>query len=271
MIEGLSRRLTEDFGRGFTFRNLESFRIFYLDYPNLVPIPHALRAELNAGTISAAQRRKLQITPKSEDQQILRAVSGESGREIPHALRTKSGIISRNMAGRIHHAVRVESSVAVTQPEIGDALRSQSWQPGQLHPNLSWTHYRTLLRVDKSAARAFYEIEATKNNWSARELERQINSLLYERLAMSRDKSGLMKLATKGHEIQKPADVFKDPVVIEFLGLPESPAMVESALEEALIGNLQAFLLEMGKGFAFVARQQRLTLDLKPVCFFEKT
>jgi hypothetical protein len=79
---------------------------------------------------------------------------------------------------------------------IGDASRSQSWQPGQLHPNLSWTHYRTLLRVDKPEARAFYEIEAIKNNWSARDLERQINSLLYERLAMSRDKSGLMKLAT---------------------------------------------------------------------------
>jgi len=152
-------------------------------------------------------------------------------------------------------------SVAVTLPAIGHALRGESWRPGQLHPNLSWTHYRTLLRVDKSEARAFYEIEAIKNNWSARELERQINSLLYERLALSRDKSGLMKLATKGHEVQKPADVFKDPVVMESLGLPKLPKLLESALEEALIGNLQAFLLEMGKGFAFVVRQERLTLD----------
>ena len=133
--------------------------------------------------------------------------------------------------------------------------------PGRLHPNLSWTHYRTLLRVDKAQARSFYEIEAIQNNWSARELERQINSLLYERLALSRDKKGLMRLAIKGHGVQRPADVFKDPTVMEFLGLPESPKLVETDLERALIDNLQTFLLELGKGFAFVARQERLTLD----------
>jgi predicted nuclease of restriction endonuclease-like (RecB) superfamily len=139
--------------------------------------------------------------------------------------------------------------------------RDVSWQPGQLHPNLSWTHYRTLLRVEKTAARSFYEIESIDNSWTARELERQINSLLYERLALSKDKAGLMRLAKKGQEIIQPADVFKDPVVIEFLGLPESHLLVESELETALLNNLQAFLLELGKGFAFVARQQRLTLD----------
>ena len=152
-------------------------------------------------------------------------------------------------------------SAAKVNAEILYAPRMDSWSPGQLHPNLSWTHYRALLRVDKPEARAFYEIESIKNNWAARELERQINSLLYERLALSKDKKGLMKLATKGHEIRKPEDVFKDPVVIEFLGLPESPRLVESKLEAALINNLQAFLLELGKGFAFVARQERLTLD----------
>lgn len=115
--------------------------------------------------------------------------------------------------------------------------------------------------MDKQEARSFYEIESLKNNWSARELERQINSLLYERLALSRDKKGLMKLAVKGQQVQKPADVFKDPVVMEFLGLPESPKLVETELEQALINNLQAFLLEMGKGFAFVSRQERITLE----------
>jgi len=149
----------------------------------------------------------------------------------------------------------------VGNTEIGHALRGQSWQPGQLHPNLSWTHYRTLLRVDKAEVRAFYEIEAIQGRWSARELERQINSLLYERLALSKDKKGLMRLAKKGQEIQKPVDVFKDPVVMEFLGLPASPKLVESELEQALINNLQAFLLELGKGFAFVSRQERITLD----------
>jgi predicted nuclease of restriction endonuclease-like (RecB) superfamily len=115
--------------------------------------------------------------------------------------------------------------------------------------------------VEKTGARAFYEIEAIRNNWSARELERQINSLLFERLALSKNKKGLMRLATKGQVIQRPGDVFKDPVVMEFLGLPASPKLVESHLEEALINNLQAFLLELGKGFAFMSRQERITLD----------
>lgn len=100
-----------------------------------------------------------------------------------------------------------------------------------------------------------------RNAWSARELERQINSLLYERLAKSKDRAGLLKLARKGQEVTRPVDVFKDPVVIEFVGLPESTRLVESDLEEALIGNLQAFLLELGKGFAFVARQKRIMIE----------
>jgi len=140
-------------------------------------------------------------------------------------------------------------------------LNRDLWRPGQLHTNLSWTHYRRLVRVDKSEIRAFYEIETVRNNWSARELERQINSLLYERLALSKDKKGLLQLATKGQEVRYPGDVFKDPMVIEFLGLPASPKLVESDLEQALIDNLQAFLLELGKGFAFVSRQERITLD----------
>ena len=163
----------------------------------------------------------------------------------------------------ISDAVRRKSmeSITVLLSQKQHAPRGESWQPGQLHLNLSWTHYRTLLRVEKTGARAFYEIEAIRNNWSARELERQINSLLFERLALSKNKKGLMRLATKGQVIQRPGDVFKDPVVMEFLGLPASPKLVESHLEEALINNLQAFLLELGKGFAFMSRQERITLD----------
>ncbi len=175
-----------------------------------------------------------------------------------------SDALRRNSSGTpISEAVRRESVLDVLRGPgtTRHAPRSESWQPGLLHSSLSWTHYRTLLRVDKPETRAFYEIEAIKHNWSARELERQINSLLYERLALSRDKKGLMRLATKGHEVQQPTDAFKDPVVMEFLGLPESPRLVETELEQALIDNLRAFLLELGKGFAFVARQERLTLD----------
>jgi predicted nuclease of restriction endonuclease-like (RecB) superfamily len=174
------------------------------------------------------------------------------------------------LKGRIGHTLSDQSlSAGETQvttilaypTEMGHTPCDQLWEPGLLHPNLSWSLYRHLVRVESSNARAFYEIEAIRNNWSARELERQINSLLYERLALSKDRKGLMRLAKKGQEIQRPVDVFKDPIVMEFLGLPASPKLVESDLEQALINNLRTFLLELGKGFAFVSRQERITLD----------
>ncbi len=142
-----------------------------------------------------------------------------------------------------------------------DALRRKSGLIPSLSPNLSWTHYRALIRVKRPEVRQFYEIEAEKNHWSSRELERQIGSLLFDRLAKSRDKEGLMKLVHKGQEISNPKDAIKEPMVLEFLGLPESHQLAESKLEIALINNLQNFLLELGKGFAFVARQKRLTFD----------
>ena len=215
LLTELSGKLSGEFGKGVSVRNLEHCRNFYSEYPRLLD-----------GKISNALRS---IFPKA------------GTTEISYAVRSKSD--------------------SETATEIPHAARDQSWEPGRLHSDLSWTHYRTLLRVNKPQARAFYEIEALKNNWSARELERQINSLLFERLALSKDKKGLMKLATKGHDVQQPADIFKDPIVIEFLGLPETPRLVETDLEQALINNLQAFLLELGKGFAFIARQKRLTLD----------
>lgn len=126
---------------------------------------------------------------------------------------------------------------------------------------LSWTHYRILMRVEKPQARSFYEVECVKNNWSARELERQKGSLLFERLALSKDKKGLVKLAKKGQEIQTYDDMIKDPYVLEFTGLSPQSRLYESKLEQALIDNLSRFLLELGKGFTFVARQKRITLD----------
>jgi predicted nuclease of restriction endonuclease-like (RecB) superfamily len=159
----------------------------------------------------------------------------------------------------IHHAPRDESDAAGPSPITHPGREDDP--VGVLNPDLSWTHYRLLTKVESEHARGFYEIEAVRNHWSYRELERQIDSLLFERLARSRDKKGLIRLARKGQEIQGPQDVFKDPVVLEFVGLPESHRLVESELEEALITNLQAFLLELGKGFAFVARQKRITLE----------
>ena len=128
---------------------------------------------------------------------------------------------------------------------------------------LTWTHYRLLLRLENPDARSFYEQEAVNANWSTRELERQINSLLFERLALSRDKKGVKELAQKGHEIHQPSDLIKDPYVLEFTGLPQHDKYLETDLESALIEKLQDFLLELGKGFAFMGRQQRITLDGK--------
>ena len=135
----------------------------------------------------------------------------------------------------------------LTYPEgnnISYAVRSQSAVIPKFDENLSWTHYRLLMRINQPEARAFYEIEASHNRWSSRELERQINSLLFERLAKSQDKKGLMRLAQKGQEILTPTDAMKDPIVLEFLGIPEAHRLTETKLEEALIPlQLEATLL----------------------------
>lgn len=130
-----------------------------------------------------------------------------------------------------------------------------------LRGELTWTHYRLLLKIEKAEAREFYVNETINSNWSTRELDRQINSLLFERLSLSRDKKGVLELANKGHEINRTSDLVKDPYVLEFLGLEKREQYPEKDLEQALIDHLQTFLLELGKGFSFVARQQRITLD----------
>jgi len=126
---------------------------------------------------------------------------------------------------------------------------------------LGWTHYRILMRVEDPGARSFYEIECAKNPWSTRELERQIGSMLFERLALSKDKKGLMKLARRGQALQNYEDMIKDPYVLEFTGISSRSRFYESKLEQALIEHLSKFLLELGKGFTFAARQKRITLD----------
>jgi len=126
---------------------------------------------------------------------------------------------------------------------------------------LTWTHYADLLSVSDDIARGFYEKQAANDNWSVRELKRQISSSLFERLALSQDKSGVLKLSEKGLVVSEPKDIIKDPYVLEFLQIPEEFRMNESKLEQKIIDNLQTFLLELGKGFSFVGRQYRITLD----------
>ena len=128
---------------------------------------------------------------------------------------------------------------------------------------LSWSHYLILMRMENLDERNFYEIEAIQNNWSLRELRRQIDSSLYERLILSRDKEKVKELAFKGQIIEKPEDVVKDPYILEFLGLEEQSNYSENKLETEIINNLEKFLLELGKGFTFVGRQVRFTFDEK--------
>lgn len=129
--------------------------------------------------------------------------------------------------------------------------------------NLSWSHYLKLMRIENENERKFYEIEANKNNWSLRELQRQYDSALYTRLALSRDKKKVIELAEKGLVIEKPKDAIKDPYVLEFIGLPEQINYSENDLEQKLIDKLEHFLLELGTGFTFVARQKRITFEDK--------
>ncbi len=134
---------------------------------------------------------------------------------------------------------------------IANALRSQ----------LNWFQYRLLIQIDDADKRSYYEHESVNNAWTGRELERQINSSLYERLLLSNNKESVLEVARKERYPQQPAEIIKDPMVLEFLGLKREEHYYENDLENALISNLQTFLLELGNGFSFVARQKRILLE----------
>jgi len=150
-------------------------------------------------------------------------------------------------------SLSVHSERSIFLEQAGDLLMPKF--------TLSWSHYITLLMLDNPNERRFYELEATANSWSVRELERQIASSLYERLALSRSKEEVIKLSEQGLIVEKVADLIKNPFVLEFLGLEEKPTYSENDLEQAIITKLESFLLELGKGFLFEARQKRFTFD----------
>lgn len=163
----------------------------------------------------------------------------------------------------IHHKACDELAPQESAEVLADmskALDAQHALQG-FSPNLSWSHYRTLCSVDHRAERLFLEIEAERCNWSQPELKRQIHSHLFARLLKSRDKFGVLQLARQGQVLARPIDAIKHPYVLDFLDLPEAHRLHESTLEAAIIEKLQPFLLEMGKGFAFVARQQRISTE----------
>ena len=183
LLNGLSKALTDEFGRGFSITNIQQMRNFYLSYQ-------------------------------------------------------KQQTLSANFENEIQ-------------------------QTASANFTLSWSHYLKLMRIDDVNERKFYEIESVKNNWSVRELDRQYDSALYTRLTLSRDKAEIKKLSEKGLILEKPKDAIKDPYILEFIGLPEKSAYSESNLEQGIIDKLEHFLLELGTGFTFVARQKRISFDDK--------
>lgn len=186
LLKGLSKVLTQEFGKGFSVKNLERMRTFYQIY----------------GKSST-------LLSKSENQ--------------------------------------------VAETTFKDFKQNEFV--------LSWSHYLKLMRIDNVNERKFYEIESLNNNWSVRELNRQYDSALYTRLVLSRDKDKVKELSEKGHILEKAKDAVKDPYILEFLGLPEHTEYSESQLEQEIIDKLEHFLLELGNGFTFVARQKRISLD----------
>ena len=167
---------------------------------------------------------------------------------------TVSGQFKGQPISQTESGQSVTASISQTLPGIlGD---DQSAEPF----TLSWSHYVFLIGL-KEAERSFYEIEATQQGWTLRELKRQFDAGLYERLALSRDKDSIRELARKGQHVAKPLDLLKDPYVLEFLGLQEKASYSESELESAIVTHIENFLLELGKGFLFEARQKRFTFD----------
>lgn len=214
IIENLSKRLTERFGKGFSVQSLWNFRSFFLTY-----------RERGASILSPAGRESDSFIGKA-------AILSPLGSEL----------------------------------ETADLSAAKNRQMGEeylegFHPNLGWSHYRALMRVEKPEARQFYEQEAVRAGWRKRDLERQIDSLYYERLLMSRNKRGMLAKNRLKNFPAHPLEIIKDPYVLEFLDLPESHMLSETVLEARLISHLQEFLLELGHGFAFIGRQQRLTLE----------
>lgn len=160
------------------------------------------------------------------------------------------------------------SNSATTSRKLSNAENSATTSRNLVHTVdeihkfvLPWSHYQIIMREDNPQARSFYEIEAYNQQWSVRQLQRQVASSLYERLALSRDKDEVMRLANEGQTIEKPADIIKNPLVLEFIGLKPDAAYTEKKLETAILDKLEDFLLECGKGFLFEARQKRFTFD----------
>ncbi len=170
---------------------------------------------------------------------------------VPEIRQIGSGELSEEKLQYSQAGVLDDMTLAVT---TSDCARGFS-------PNLGWSHYQVLMGVENLNERLFYEIEAEKEGWDVKHLERQIHTFLFARLLKSRDKAAVMELSREGNILKTPSDAIKNPYILDFLGLPDADVLHESKVERAIITNMQSFLLELGKGFAFVGRQKRMQFD----------
>ena len=194
--------------------------------------------------------------------QLLKGLSKELNQEFGKGFSVDNLQNMRKLFS-VYSIYETVSSISKNEIPHIESVISQITQTVSPIFKLTWSHYIFLIRIDDSNERSFYEIETAKNNWSVRELKRQYDTALYTRLALSRDKEGILKLSQQGQIIEKPKDIIKDPYILEFLGLPELNQYSENELEEEIINKLEHFLLELGNGFTFVARQKRITFDDK--------
>lgn len=235
LIDTLARDLKKQGIKGFATSNLRNFRQFALAYPHLAQdtiLPHLLSFA------------------RLEPAAIYQTASGELGK-----LETLAGtqdVFSNPFCFPSLHAR------SLAEPPL-------SWQDAKYYQNLfitlSWSHLLELCRIGDRLKRAFYELEAVKSNWSFREMKRQMNNMLYERIGLSKDKDAVLTLAEQGRLIDSPQNLIRDPYILEFLGLAERPVYSETDLEQALINHLQEFMQELGRDFCFVERQFRMTVE----------
>lgn len=221
LLKKLSKTLNKRMGRGFSVDSLELMRRFYTTYQGVLP------SDEKSETLSRIFYRKTNSETPSRNSDLHQTRS--SGEPLPTSLQLG---VTRKLSG-----------------QLGSSLK------------LSWSHYVCLLTVSNKQELAFYEVEAINENWSLRELKRQIDASLYERLALSRDKETVRQMSQEGIIVTGPQDVIKNPYVLEFLDLDEKVTYSETELETAIIDKLEHFLLELGKGFLFEARQKRFTFD----------
>jgi len=245
LIRSIEKRLKATGQKGMSFTNLNIYRQFYLTYPQIgTALPHSLN---NLAIIQAAPEQSLD----GSDNKIIQAVPEQSTVTNEDPIRQAAPDELRVPDIK---AIQATCQTKGVEPKPG-------LNPARLLQTLSFTHIVELIKIDDPLKRAFYEIECVKGTWSTRELQRQIESLYFERSGLSKDKKKLSEMVRLQAVQLTPHDVINNPFTIEFLGLNDRALVTESDLEQALLDHLQEFLLELGYGFCFEARQKRILID----------